>query len=240
MTRQPCIGVTAYPPNEAGRYHLAADYVQAVHRAGGVPVLFPPVGDHAQAWLDRVDGLILPGGGDIDPLLYGATPHALSYAVNPTRDLVELALVRGAWQRQLPVLMICRGMQLLNVALGGTLHQHVPDHYGETVTHRGPERTAAPHSISVVPGTRLHGIVGKTEINVSSLHHQAVDTLAPGLRPSAHAVDGLIEACEATDRWVIAVQWHPEATAGQDGDQQTLFDALVAEASARLRRAAAE
>ncbi len=240
VTRQPCIGVTAYPPNEAGRYHLAAEYAQAVHRAGGVPILFPPVGDHAQAWLDRIDALILPGGGDVDPQLYGATPHVRSYAVNPTRDAVELALVRGAWQRRLPMLLICRGMQVLNVALGGTLHQHVPDRYGEAVTHRGLERTAVPHSVGIVPGTRLHRIVGKTEITVSSLHHQAVDALAPGLAPSAHAADGLIEACEATDRWVIAVQWHPEATAEQDGDQRTLFDALVTEASTRLRRAAAE
>lgn len=240
VTRAICVGLTSYPPNDQGRYFLALDYVQAVHRAGAIPILFPPIGDHAQAWLDRVDALVMPGGGDVDPLLYGAEPHPLSMGVNPARDVVELALLRAAWQRRMPMLLICRGMQLLNVALGGTLHQHVPDRYGDRVAHRDPERKPVPHSVRVEPGTRLHRIVGTAETRVASLHHQAVDVLAPGLRPAAYAADGLLEACEAVDRWAVAVQWHPEATAEHDADQRSLFDALVAEAAGRGLRAAAE
>ena len=233
MTRGPVIGMTTYPPDPRGRYHLADEYLDAVHRAGGIPILFPPVGDHARERLDRVDALVLPGGGDIDPVLYGETPHEATYGVNPARDAVEISLVRAALEREIPLLLICRGMQVLNVALGGTLHQHVPEAFGEAVLHRAPERQAVPHTVRIEPGTRLAAILDPHEIEVVSFHHQAVRNLAPGLKASAYAPDGLLEACEVPGRWAIAVQWHPELSAEHDRIQRRLFEALVEEAVAR-------
>lgn len=238
MSRQPSIGIPTYPPGADGRFFLATEYVHAVHRAGGLPILFPPVADHAAQWLDHVDALLVPGGGDVDPARYGAPRGEMVYGVNPLRDTVELALVRAAFERRVPMLLICRGMQVLNVALGGTLHAHIPDAFGESTVHRGPERAPTTHDVHVVSGTRLARILGTDTVPVTSLHHQAVDRLAPGLRPGAYAPDGVMEACEAPDRWVVAVQWHPECTADQDPVQRRLFEALIGEAAGRTRAAA--
>lgn len=235
--RSPVVGLPTYPPDAHGRYYLASEYVRAVHRAGGVPILFPPVGDHSSDWLDRIDALLVPGGGDVDPLLYGETAHEAVYGVNPTRDATEIALVRAALDRNIPTLLICRGMQLLNVALGGTLHQHVPEAFGDAVPHRAPERRATAHKVRIEPGTRLSSILGVSETEVVSFHHQAVRDLAPSLKPSAYAPDGLLEACEVPGRWFVAVQWHPEESAEQDAVQRRLFEGLIA-AAGRQRAAA--
>jgi putative glutamine amidotransferase len=139
----PVIGITTYGRGESNRYSLPAEYVDAVRRAGGVPVLLPPGGESGDG-LELLDGLILSGGGDIDPARYGGGPHATLYNIDHERDAFELALLAAALERRLPLFAICRGMQILNVHLGGTLHEHLPDAYGETVAHRAPPREPIP------------------------------------------------------------------------------------------------
>ncbi len=234
----PTIGITTYGRDEKGRYTLPAEYVAAVERAGAVPVLIPPLPDHAQAYLDLVDGLVLAGGGDLDPALYGGSDHETLYSVDAQRDALELALARRIIERRQPTLAICRGMQVLNVALGGSLIEHLPAVVGEQVLHRKPAREPTPHPVKVKPGSRLAAIAGTTEFAPMSWHHQAIRRLAPGLEVVATAPDGTVEAVELADHpWLIAVQWHPELTAASDPAQQRLFDALV-ETVRRNRRSA--
>jgi len=231
----PLIGLTTYGRNEAGRHELPAEYSESVYRADAVPVLLPPVdGDKlAEAWLDRLDGVILTGGGDLDPALYEGEAHPTVYNLDPARDASELAVARAALKRTLPVLAICRGLQVLNILLGGTLHEHLPDAIGEDVTHRVPPRNPTRHKVRVQPGTRLREILGVSEADGVSWHHQGVRTLGKGLKPTAYAADGLIEAAELPEHpWCVAVQWHPEMSAAEDPVQQRLFDAL-ARAAAR-------
>ena len=227
---QPLIGLTMYGRNPAGRHELPAEYSESVLRAGGLPVLLPPVdGDAlAEAWLDRLDAVILTGGGDLDPALYGGRTHPTVYNLDPARDTSELAVTRAVLKRSMPVLAICRGLQVLNVALGGTLHEHLPDVIGEQVKHRMPPREPVPHTVTIESDTRLHAILGVNEATGVSWHHQGIRSLGRGLEPSAHAPDGLIEAAELRDHpWCVAVQWHPEMSAAEDPVQQRLFDALV-------------
>jgi len=236
--RAPLIGITTYGRDDRGRYTLPADYVSAVQRAGAVPVLIPPVPEHAQRYLDLVDGLVLAGGGDMDPGHYGGSAHETLYGVDAGRDRLELELARRIVERRQPTLAICRGMQVLNVALGGTLIEHLPAEIGEAVPHRLPRadnpalREPTPHAVRVKPGSRLARVAGATEFAPMSWHHQAVRTLAPGLEAVANAPDGTIEAVELSAHpWLLAVQWHPELTAQRDPAQQRLFDALVAAVS---------
>ncbi|APZ44399.1 gamma-glutamyl-gamma-aminobutyrate hydrolase family protein [Acidihalobacter ferrooxydans] len=229
MSRASLIGLSTYGRGDNKRYSLPAEYVSAVRRAGGVPVLLtpgmPPPGD----WLERLDGLILSGGGDIDPARYGGAPHEALYAIDAQRDAFEFALLAAALARRMPLLAICRGLQVLNVHLGGTLHEHLPDVYGEQVAHRAPPREPTPHALRIAPGSRLAALLGGEAAVASSWHHQGIDTLGRGLTPVAWAPDGLIEAVELADYpWLAAVQWHPELTADKDPAQQALFDALVA------------
>jgi putative glutamine amidotransferase len=232
MTKFPVIGITTYPRNERGRYNLPAEYVDAVERAGAVPVLIPPVPEHALRYLDLVDAVILAGGGDLAPEHYRGDAHELNYGVDARRDALELALAREILKRRQPTLAICRGMQVLNVALGGTLIEHLPSVVGEKVAHRQPPRDPVPHLVTLEPDSRLAALVGATELEPMSWHHQAIRDLAPGLRVVARAPDDTIEAVELPDQpWLIAVQWHPELTAHQDSRQQRLFDALVSASS---------
>lgn len=200
-------------------------YFEAVVRAGGVPLILPPIVDalgNVGRLLDRVDGVVLHGGGDVDPRRYGHEPADEVYGVVHEHDEVELTVVREALSRDLPMLAICRGLQILNVALGGTLVQHIgnDDHWFST------------HAVSVEPDSRIARAVGSTRLDAChSVHHQAIDSLGAGLRVVGRADDGTPEAVEHTDRrWVVAPQWHPEDTAGTDPQQQALFDALVAHA----------
>jgi putative glutamine amidotransferase len=228
----PVIGITTYGRDERGHFPLPAEYVAAVRRAGGLPLLIPPLQDLAVAYLEVLDGLVLAGGGDISPGSYGGASHETLYAVDEDRDRLEIALARAAVARRMPVLAICRGMQILNVALGGTLIEHLPDTVGERVAHRLPPREPVPHAVRVQPGSRLATILGATELQPMSWHHQGVRRLAPGLKPIAFAPDETIEAVElAGHTELIAVQWHPELTAQEDPAQQRLFDTLVADAS---------
>jgi putative glutamine amidotransferase len=234
LSGAPLIAVSAYCEQarwgvwEREAVVLPRRYVDAVAAAGGIPVLLPPgpgIGDA----LARLDGLMLSGGGDIDPARYGAQPSAQVTSVRPERDAAEFALLDAAMSLRLPVLGICRGMQVINVAQGGSLHQHLPD----VVGHDGHAPTAGAfgqHEVRVAAGSRLSEILGSDAVTTPTHHHQAVDRLGKGLTATAWAADGTIEAFEADagDQFLLAVQWHPEA-----GDDPTLFQALIAAARAR-------
>jgi putative glutamine amidotransferase len=205
---------------------LGMTYLRAITDAGGMPVVLPPLGD-AEALLERLDGVCLSGGPDLDPEAYGAVErHAELGPTEPDLDAFELALARAADASGVPLLGICRGAQALNVARGGTLHQHVG-------AHRQTEpATATTHSVHVDPGTWLAQLVGTRPLRVNSFHHQAVDVLGRGLRAVARAADGTIEAVEAPGpRFVLGVQWHAEGLVGQPR-HRALFEALVAASAA--------
>lgn len=235
-TTAPLIGVTSYGRIEQQRFRIAAYYVDALRRAGAVPVILPP-GDPRQArWLDVLDGIVLSGGGDIDPHRYRGPNHSTLRGLDEERDTSELALLPRVLDAGLPALLICRGAQLLNVHLGGTLHSHVPDVYGEAVPHRAMadeagETTHVLHEVAVEPGSRLAEVLGQARCTVASWHHQAPAEIAPGLTVTARAPDGCVEALGLDAHpWLLALQWHPEITAGHDPAQQRIFDALVAAA----------
>jgi putative glutamine amidotransferase len=229
----PVIGLSAYREDARwSHWHrpavlLPANYAEQVAAAGGVPVLLPPLPGIAAA-VDRIDGLLLTGGGDIAPGRYGADPHPATSRVSGPRDAAELELLDAAVAAGKPVLGVCRGMQLLNVARGGTLCQHLDNGAG----HTPAPGTFGAHPVRVAAGTRLAGILGAngSGVDVPTAHHQAIERLGDGLVATAWARDGVIEAVEpgaAGDPFLLAVQWHPEA-----GTDLRLFEALVAAASA--------
>lgn len=227
---RPLIGLTTYGRNAKDRYELQAAYSWCVFRAGGAPVLLPPVGggELAQAWLDRIDALVLTGGGDVNPAMYGGNAHPTMYTLDAERDTSESSLAREALQRDMPILAICRGLQVFNVVMGGTLYPHLPDVFGNQVAHRLPPREPTLHSVRVTPGSKLATALRATEMEGVSWHHQAIRDMAPGLVATAYAPDGVIEGAEAPDRrWFVGVQWHPEMSADRDPVQQNLFDAVV-------------
>jgi putative glutamine amidotransferase len=234
----PVVGVTAWctvvrdVPVDLPHQAVAENYLQALESAGLTPVLIPVGGDPggAAAVLDRIDGLVLTGGGDVAPSVYGAPPEPRTAGVDTRRDAVESRLVRLARDRDLPLLAICRGIQVVNAALGGTLIQDLPTadppRPGHMVTGawNGPA-----HPVRLEPGSRLRELLG-AEITVNSLHHQGVAALAPGLRAAARAPDGLIEAVEDPGtRFLAAVQWHPEML-GPEHVSSALFREFAAAA----------
>lgn len=212
-------------------YATGRTYCDAIVRAGGLPIVLPPEPeaiDHLPQLLAGVQGVVLPGGPDIDPAFYGADPHPTVYGVRAENDLFEMALARAAVAADLPLLGICRGMQVLNVALGGSLHQHITDDE-TTVKHRFEL-----HPVELAAGCRAALAIGTTRPTGHSVHHQALDAVATGLVVTGRADDGTIEGVEHADRrWVVGVQWHPEDTAADDPEQQALFDELVRVASGR-------
>jgi len=231
----PVIGLSAYSEPaqwavwQAPAALLPMSYIDQVTEAGGVPVLLPPVPGVASA-LGRLDGLILTGGGDVEPAGYGAEADPRTSRVQPDRDQAELELLAAALAEGLPVLGICRGMQVLNVARGGTLCQHLPDEAG----HRPAPGTFGSHRVRLAPGSRLASVLRPAAgehglaLDVATAHHQGIDRLGDGLVPVAWAQDGLIEAVELAGQhpFALGVQWHPEA--GQDG---RLVSALVVAAA---------
>lgn len=215
---------------------LGLKYLKAVELAGGLPLVVPPLGQDAiDPLLDQVSGLCLSGGPDLHPAAYQQREHASLGPTWPELDEFELQLVRAADERGLPILAICRGLQVLNVARGGTLHQHLPD-LGSQVTHRQLQPGDQPtHWIRLTGPSCLAGILRRQRIKVNSFHHQAVDRLGAGLMATSHAPDGTIESLETTDgRFVLGVQWHAECLTRQPV-QLALFQAFV-QAAAEFAR----
>ena len=174
---------------------------------------------------------MLIGGGDINPAEFGSAGHETIYNLSAERDAMELALMRALLVRPKPVLAICRGMQILNTVLGGTLHVHLPDVVGESVLHRAPPRDPISHGIQVAADSELAKVIGE-QVHTASWHHQAIQQLGKGLKAVAWAPDGVIEAVELEGRQdVLAVQWHPEITAAEDNGQQQMFDWLIKQAN---------
>jgi putative glutamine amidotransferase len=229
----PMIGLTTYGIAHSDGFNIPAGYVQAVVRAGGVPVLLPTAeSGSTDRWLEIVQGLVLIGGGDIDPAHYGANSHESIYNLDADRDACEFDLARRVIKRQLPTLAICRGMQVVNVVLGGTLHRHLPEVVGHKVPHRLPPRETVRHTVEVKAKTLVAAAMGSTRVDIVSWHHQSIDRLGKGLRPVAWAADGVVEAVELDGNpHLLAVQWHPELSAADDSSQQGLFNHLVTMAS---------
>jgi putative glutamine amidotransferase len=252
----PIIGITATLKEDIdtvaerplGRYvRTDLDYVEGVSGAGGVPVILPPGGDEraAEAVIRCLDGLLLSGGSDLDPRVYGEEPVRELGPTIPERDAFEMALVGLALGRGMPIFGICRGMQILNVALGGTLYQDLPSQWeGDVLKHRQntPKRQPT-HEVEVWDGSYIAGVMQRGVVKVNSYHHQAIRDLADGLIVTGRSSDGVIEAVEASDlsqRWLLGVQWHAEAMRGAGPQQERLFEAHVAAAEHHaLRRAAA-
>jgi putative glutamine amidotransferase len=228
---RPAVGITiGYSEKTHEIFLLQDDYVRSVEKAGGLPLVFAPgQPEDAGAFLDRVDALVLTGGADVDPAHYDEQRHETVTSVIPERDAFELALCREALRRDLPILAICRGHQVLNVATGGTLVQDIPSQLPGAGSH-DPEKECweTAHEVLVLPGTRLREILGSERVAVNSFHHQAVKDLGQGLVLAAQAVDdGVVEGIEMPDRrFVLGVQWHPEAF-WDHAPHDPLFAALV-------------
>jgi gamma-glutamyl-gamma-aminobutyrate hydrolase PuuD len=227
---RPVIGITAYAEQarwgvwEAPAALIPLAYVQAIERAGGRPLLVPPSDDGIEETLAALDGLLFSGGSDIDPETYGAETHPETNGMRPERDQAELALLEAALARDMPVLAVCRGSQILNVALGGDLVQHLPEVVGHE-RHKHTPGVFADHDVEVLPGTKLQALVGD-HAPVKSHHHQGYGRIGDGLREAARADDGTVEAIEDPERrFALGVLWHPEA-----GEDAALFEALVGEA----------
>ncbi len=227
---KPLIGITTYVVPAKWSYWdleaalVPADYVRAVEAAGGRPLLVPPSAEAIEETLDGLDGLVFSGGSDLDPSHYEQEPHQETIGVVPHRDEAELGLLRGALERDMPVLAICRGSQVLNVARGGDLVQHLPELVGHD-NHKNDPGVFSDHDVEFVEGSRVQSLLGN-RAPVKSHHHQGLGRLGEGLRESAHADDGTIEAVEdPAKRFAVGVLWHPEA-----GEDFALFQGLVHEA----------
>jgi putative glutamine amidotransferase len=239
---RPVIGVTASEIRRKGDVQhvrhgeptqtemtLGLSYMRAVEMAGGLPVALPPLStENVERLLDHLSGLLLTGGPDLDPSTYGAAPDPELGPTDPVVDAFELELCRHAYRRQMPILGICRGAQLLNVARQGTLHQHVPDFVNGTIEHRQAEPgTRTSHEVRVAPDSSLARTTGGGPVRVNSFHHQGIDRIGFGMRAVAWSEDGLIEAIEEHEgRFILGVQWHAE-TLLADPVQLSLFERLV-------------
>jgi len=230
---RPLIGITTYvEPASWGHWQLDAalipyDYVRSVEQAGGRALLVPPSTEAIEETLDALDGLVLSGGADVDPDSYGAVAHPETSGTRPERDAGELALLQAALARDMPVLAVCRGFQILNVARGGDLDQHLPDAVGHEL-HREVTGVFSEHGVRIEDGSRLGSLLGDEHAPVKSHHHQGVGRVGEGLREVAWADDGTVEGLEDPERrFALGVLWHPEA-----GEDARLFEALVAEADA--------
>ncbi len=224
---------------ETRAHVLYTTYTGMIREADGIPIVLTPGSlAEVETLLDRLDGLVLSGGGDIDPGRYGGDPHEAVYAVDPLRDEFELALARGAAQRRLPTLAICRGMQIANVAFGGTLFEDIGAQTPDALEHRrhGQAATEHQHTVELDPDSTTAKALGKDLIDANTIHHQALRVVAGQFRITGHAPDGVIEAMEPIDAsWPMwGVQWHPEYLGSDDGPSLALFKAFVTAATDRL------
>lgn len=239
MTR-PLIAVTSSITPESGgrpeRATLNASYLRAIDRAGGLPLLIAPqFGVHTiEALMATARGLVLTGGGDVSPELYGEKPHPASAGVSRERDAMELEALRVALERGLPVLAICRGMQVLNVAMGGSLYQDLPTQCPSPINHAQTNdgttpRDAVTHDATLAEGSRLSTVLGGTVVGVNSMHHQGIREPGDGIVVTAITSDGVIEGVEMPgERWVLGVQWHPEELVDSQEHARRLFDTFMA------------
>ena len=237
--RPPLIGVTTSITvgREPERAYLNSAYMAAIQEAGGIPVPIPPqLEERAQKEIFAIlDGFLLTGGGDMDPATFNEAPHPTLYEVAPKRDRLEIALVRSALEMRKPLLAVCRGIQVLNVALGGSLFQDVASDPGTQIQHQqekdGKPRNEPTHPVKIVAGSRLAQVLGATELLVNSMHHQAVKEPGRGLVPVAFAPDMVVEGVEPEDpdpnRFLLGIQWHPEELTRTDPSARRLFSALV-------------
>ena len=240
VSRAPLIGVTTSITvgKHPERAHLNSAYLIAIQEAGGIPLPIPPQleAPARDEIFARCDGFLLTGGGDLDPAIFNEPPHPTLYEVAPARDRLEIALVRSALEMRKPLLAVCRGIQVLNVALGGSLFQDVASDPGTQIQHQqekeGKPRDEPTHPVKIVAGSRLAQVLGTTELLVNSMHHQAVKALGKGLAPSAFAPDMIVEGLEPEEsdpaRFLLGVQWHPEELTRTDPTARRLFSALVA------------
>jgi putative glutamine amidotransferase len=241
----PVIGITgrtdrsARPPN-ISLFSLGQIYVQAVESSGGAPLIVPPHLEEAKlrAVFERLDGLLLPGGGDVLPALFGEDDSGLLWSVDEWRDRTEIELAQWALADELPLLAICRGLQVLNVACGGTLIQDIPTQVPDALSHStvaGRPKSSVAHTVEIVAGSRLAALVGRGQLGVNSAHHQAVRDVGAGLVVTARAPDGIIEGLELPDHpFCVGVQWHPEAMVENHPVMRRLFEGLVDTARSRI------
>ena len=226
----PIIGIVADVNDKEGCYCQKNDYISAVQGSGGLPIILPPLAAGlVEEFAARIDGLILAGGGDLDPTHYGEDSQYEIQYTHPLRDRFELLLVKATLAQERPILGICRGIQVLNVAMGGTLYQDIQEQIGEAMIHRQVAPAGHPtHAVKVEPGSLLARLVGQPMLQVNSFHHQAVRAVAPGLVVSAWANKCTIEAIEApSHHFVLGVQWHPETMWEKDKLAKALFDGLI-------------
>jgi putative glutamine amidotransferase len=238
MGRRPVIGIAtqtlpAVPGERQACWLMGRSYVEELRKVGAVPwviPLLPHDPDTLAEIFDRLDGVFVTGGVDVDPSRYGEPKSPLCGTTDPDRDAVEIALLNHARSRRLPVFAVCRGIQILNVACGGTLYQDVTAQVPAALKHdyfptpERPSRQFLAHDVTVKPGSRLGHVLGESVVPVNSMHHQAIKDLAPGLVPTAYAPDGIIEGVEGTDdQYLVAVQWHPEELTESQPGMKRLF-----------------
>ena len=224
LDHEPAGGYSKFP-----WYAMRENYFSAVARAGGLPIALPHEPERVEEYLALIDGLVVTGGAfDVDPALFGAAERHDSVSTKDRRTDFELAIMRAAHSSDMPALGICGGEQLMNVALGGSLIQHIPDAVPDALAHEQPNpRNEAGHAVALEPGSALHRITGRAEMQVNSAHHQAVDAAAPGLDVNALAPDGVVEGIEDPGRrWFIGVQWHPEFAI--DAGDARIFESFIA------------